>query len=122
VVWEGHHLGVTGATEGGCCPDDTQGGDDLLVERAGAADDVDGTIVDGVVHAHTVPFGQRETVLHALAHPDLDGVGTTAIDTGDAQPLVHGGAIEIVVPGQPVLAGQSCVEGLKRYPFRVRRT
>src|SRR5688500_12103096 len=106
MVGERHHLGVTGATDYGFLPDDPQGRDDLLVERAGGADDTDGTRVDGIVDAHTGTGSQGEAVLHAIAHPDLNGVVPGAIDTGDAQTLVHGGGVDIVVPGQPVLGGE----------------
>src|SRR5688572_3637208 len=104
MVGERHHLGIAGATDYCFLPDDPQGGDDLLVARAGGADDADGSVVDGIVHAHTGTGCQGEAVLHAIAHPDLNGVVPGAIDTGDAQTLGHGGGVDIVVPGQPVLA------------------
>src|SRR5687768_2813538 len=106
MVGERHHLGVAGATDYCFLPDEPQGRDDLLIPRAGGADDADGTGVDGIVDAHTGTGCQGEAVLHAIAHPDLNGVVPGAIDTGDAQTLVHGGGVDIVVPGQPVLGGE----------------
>src|SRR5688500_19130217 len=103
MVGERHHLGVAGATDYGFLPDDPQGGDDLLIARAGGADDTDGTGVDGIVDAHTGTGCQGEAVLHAIDHPVLHGVVPGAIDTGDAQTLVHGDGVDIVVPGLPML-------------------
>src|SRR5688572_33251509 len=84
MVGERHHLGIAGATDYCFLPDDPQGRDDLLIPRAGGADDTDGTGVDGIVHAHTGTGSQGEAVLHATAHTDFDGVVPGAIDTGDA--------------------------------------
>ena len=114
---QSHHFGVAGA-DTGLLPDDTQRSQDLLTARAGGADDAKRTGIHVVAHAHTCTNVQTETVLHRAADPHFDRVGTGGIDIGDAEALIHGNCIRIVIPGVPVLRG----ELLQRHAHHLRVT